>query len=357
MTTEAALAHLQGRDDAEQLDGGQTCPFPSDRRKLFEKYIPEIFTLLLLRALPLSYTCAHGAHVLVVTGRLAARTRSPEALTRRLMETAQFVMDCMVDGAFETDGKGFVTAIKVRIIHATIRYLIRAEKAAGWNTALLGPEWQPEIEGLPINQEDLAGTLLTFSVAILSGLMILGVKLARDDIDAWIHTWNFIGHLLGVQEELRATDYDHGYALAKAILAHQAQPSEWGRELTEALIGFIDYIVPGSRFEKLCRFLLVYLLSDIEHDVQMPLHEYIGLSPDHDIAEFSLRLLQKSLDVVEFAKDRLLLVRKLIPRFHPLLMQGIIFHFNEYKRVSFQMPDRLQGAWMMPIEGADERNG
>jgi hypothetical protein len=316
--------------------------------KVFERYIPEVFTLLLMRALPLSYTCGHGAHVLVVTGRLVSRTQSPAALSRRLMETAQFVMDCMSAGAFAADGKGFATATKVRIIHATIRHLIRAETAAGWDGALLGPQWQPEREGLPINQEDLAGTLLTFALTIPSGLRLLGIKLSDDEVAAWVHTWNLIGHLLGVRDELRSNDYAQGYELATAILSHQACASEWGRALTQALIGFVDYILPGSRFEKLCEFLLVFFLADFERDLNIPLHEYIGLDPSYDSGEIRLRLLQKSLDVVEFGKDHLLLARRLLPKFHPLLMQGIILHFNEYKRVTFQMPEHLAGFTRLP---------
>lgn len=57
-------------------------------------------------------------------------------------------------------------------------------------------DWEPKW-GLPVNQEDLVGTLLSFSVAIPRGLACLGVNLPTEDRDAFFHIWRVIGHILG----------------------------------------------------------------------------------------------------------------------------------------------------------------
>jgi hypothetical protein len=66
-------------------------------------------------ALPHAY-CAHrGARVLIETGRMVGD------FTRRIVETAQFVMDVMAPGGLAPSGRGLRTTQKVRLIHAAIR--------------------------------------------------------------------------------------------------------------------------------------------------------------------------------------------------------------------------------------------
>ena len=65
-------------------------------------------------------------------------------------------------GALDAGGAGIRSAQKVRLMHDAVRHLILEH---GWDPAL----------GLPINQEDQLGTLLTFSAVILDGLRKLGL--------------------------------------------------------------------------------------------------------------------------------------------------------------------------------------
>ena len=75
-------------------------------------------------------------------------------------------------------------------MHAAVRHLVRA-------SAAYDPEW-----GVPVNQEDLAGTLLTFSVVVLDALAKLGTTFSDEDADAYFHSWNCVGHVLGVDRRL-----------------------------------------------------------------------------------------------------------------------------------------------------------
>ena len=80
-------------------------------------------------------------------------------------------------------------ALKVRLIHATIRYLILrgasrdaidappvpplAPAGSGIYHTLYAHGWDTSVNGLPCNQEELAYTLLTFSYVFVRGLRTL----------------------------------------------------------------------------------------------------------------------------------------------------------------------------------------
>ena len=94
------------------------------------------------------------------TGGMRGNTR------RRILETAQFVFDVLNLGAFTATGRGVRSTQKVRLMHATIRHL-----------TLMEGQWDSKSWGVPLNQEDLAGTLMTFSVVVLDVFESVGVRL------------------------------------------------------------------------------------------------------------------------------------------------------------------------------------
>ena len=55
---------------------------------------------------------------------------------------------------------------------------------------------------VPINQEDMAVTLLAFSYNVLVGVeAIRGAELPSGEQEAFLHLWRYMGHLMGVAEE------------------------------------------------------------------------------------------------------------------------------------------------------------
>ena len=66
------------------------------------------------------------------------------------------------------------------------------------------PKWQARWDdewGTPINQEDLAGTLMTFSIQILDGFKKFKIPISEKDQEAYLHVWKVIGHVMGVRED------------------------------------------------------------------------------------------------------------------------------------------------------------
>lgn len=218
------------------LQGMAEIPLPSPEashraQRVFAELGPEILMVLGFYSLPASYAAKKGVKVLARTARLV------EGPLRRVLETTQMVVDVMTPGGLERDGVGLNTLVKVRLMHAAVRYLLLHDPRANWDRAL---------DGLPINQEDFAGTLTTFSTLIIEGLERMNVPMAPRDQLAWIECWGGIARLLGLREELIPTSIHESRRLKDKIQSRQIDPSPDGQELTVALVKMYDRIIPGT---------------------------------------------------------------------------------------------------------------
>ena len=75
--------------------------------------------------------------------------RSNERTFKRLMETTQFVVECMGVDAMEHGGTGWKAAIRVRLLHTTMRARLRAKIKRDIETKGKSP-WDESL-GIPIN--------------------------------------------------------------------------------------------------------------------------------------------------------------------------------------------------------------
>jgi len=226
--------------DREKIKRGQ---------EVYARYGPEIALCLLCKSLPQAYACANGAKVLYATGRLADTNGDLSRFTRRLMETSQFVVNVCAEGGLEPNGSGLVTAQKVRLIHAAIRYYIKRH------------DWPTEDYGQPINQQDMAGTLQSFSSLILEGLDTLTIKLTPEEKDAYYHCWHVVGHVMGINKNLNPSCPEEGFILGNAIFQDQMEASKEGTELTEAIGDFMRSLLPAKPFRHAPEAIIRYLIG------------------------------------------------------------------------------------------------
>jgi hypothetical protein len=306
--------------------------------RLFELFGPNIFMLLNVSSLPLCYCCGKGAQVLYDTGRLLAHNGNVDPLARRLMETAQMVVNVLSPGGLSPKGRGVVTIQKVRLIHASIRYYLkRGQAKTPWDISRLGE---------PINQEDLAGTLMSFGPVILSGLKKLGATFSKEETNAWMHCWNVTGHLLGIHPSLLPDSYEQGFNLACDILKHQAEPTEGGKALTDACVLFMKKMIPGNAFDHVPPYLMWYFLQDFTIGSGIDLASCVNVSGKQDLKDkLLLELTHFISKEISHADSHDSFVCKIIGSFNKLLLQGMIFHFNGGKGVQFFIPPSLQASW------------
>jgi len=194
-------------------------------QRLFELFGPEILLLLGAYALPVAFAAGNG-----VQATYRARKLKDEPV-RRLCDTAQMVLNVMREGSLAPGQAGERSARKVRLIHALVRHHLQD---------LPGESWPGDAWGVPLNQEDKAGTLITFSAAMLDGLRRLGAELDQADADAYVIAWSTVGRLLGIDEALLPSREADAVALARLIGARQIRPTEEGRELLRQLAAAME---------------------------------------------------------------------------------------------------------------------
>lgn len=211
---------------------------------LLGRYAPQLVMGLLCHSLPCCYVCADGAQVLMLSQRFQDYGR------RRIMETTQFLLDVLDEGSLEPGGYGLRSIQKIRLLHATVRHHV--VKVPTWNHA-----W-----GLPINQEDLAGTMLTFAVLAPRAIEQLGADLTHDQRESFVHVWKVIGSMLGLDDRLLPDSYDHATQLLNRILERNQRTSEAGVQLTKALLEVLADIIPGTIVDGIPASLIRFFAGD-----------------------------------------------------------------------------------------------
>lgn len=170
------------------------------------------------RSLVLGYATPGGNKPLVFSGRLT------EQAGRRLNETARFVQAVCRAGGMRPFADGWKITLKVRLIHAQVRRMILA--SARWKEG----DW-----GHPLNQHDLAGTTLLFSLSIVDGLRKLGMRIDPEEAASYIHLWRWVGRTIGVDADILPASELEAVRLAEVIEATTGDPDDDSRALTRAL--------------------------------------------------------------------------------------------------------------------------
>jgi hypothetical protein len=199
-------------------------------QELFARLGSHVFTALYAAALPSAYACWRGVEVLAVTARLVTDTK------RRLNETAQFHLDVMVPGGLDPRAQGYDDVRHVRLMHGAVRWLVAHDPRVTWDAVL----------GVPINQEDLLETLLTFTEIVFEVFDRTGVEHTLADDDAYLHVWSLIGFLLGVRPDLLPLTRADTELLMPIVRRRQYGASEAGRVLTAALLDQARRITPAG---------------------------------------------------------------------------------------------------------------
>ncbi|MGO8767295.1 oxygenase MpaB family protein [Mycobacterium sp.] len=300
-------------------------------QQLFETWGVLIFLCLFCASLPGSYAAAKGVKVVYMTARLDTDAR------RRVIETGQFLMDVLTVGGLDDHGKGRRTIQRVRLMHAAVRHLIKARNE------LTPGKWHPDW-GTPINQEDLAGTVLDFSYVIADPLRRLGVRVPAKDVDAYLHLWNVIGHLMGVRDELLVRGVDDATALVDAIKRRNFAASPEGQELTRALMDLMDELTPLHRFDDTIPPMIRHLIGNETADLlcvpKSDLSDDLGR-----LAVVSKWFMVHALGRVERDLPCYQLMLRIASPFGRELVRGIFASERGGERAPFDMPDHLGRDW------------
>lgn len=164
------------------------------------------------------YLARKALKVLTRTGEIGQKA------PRRIAETALWWMSVTDPGGLERHADGFKNTLRVRVTHAQVRAAMN--RASDWNFA----EWDT-----PVNQPQMAGTQLLFSLIGVLGMRVMGFRFTTEEVDAVIHLWRYVGHLIGVHHALLPANESDAWRLMWMLAETEFQPDNDSRALATAL--------------------------------------------------------------------------------------------------------------------------
>jgi ER-bound oxygenase mpaB/B'/Rubber oxygenase, catalytic domain len=226
---------LPDRVDRDRLERGSA---------VVVEHGPQVCVALATASLVYCYAGYPGVKVLTFSRRLG------HDADRRVGETAQFMLAVMASGSLDPCGRGIRKIQKVRLLHAAIRYLISTSG-----------RWDVEADGVPICQEDLAGTLVSFSWIVVDALRKLGVRISHQEAEDYHYRWRVIGQMLGIDPAAIPLNLVEAGELTRAIARRNHRASDEGVLMTRALFALHANSLPAG-FEGAAPALTRYLLGD-----------------------------------------------------------------------------------------------
>jgi hypothetical protein len=294
--------------------------------KLFQDSGVLSCVLFFCSSLPEVYVIPDISTVLHATGNLERIT------DQRIRSTAIMILTVLLPGGLSDDeGGGRPQVLKARLIHSVIRNLVlrgnpahvvahaNEHESAPLVDAILMSHpprnmlemtlthgWDPFSSGVPINQEELAYTLLTFSFVYLRSLRRLGLRFSKSDEEAYLHFWNIVGHVIGLESNLMVSTMKEGKMLFQKLQARaRAIPlrEDPRANLGQALINLIEKSIRFRSLKPMASLITEYLTSpetakDLGFSRRMTFPSRILFS-----------MVTGSVKLIDF------LVRKLIPNF------------------------------------------
>ncbi len=280
----AASAGLDA-EMARLVDACDTLPAWADLKKieraeqLFRDSGVVSCILFFCACLPEVYAVPDISIVLHATGNLEKMT------DQRIRATSAMILSVLLPGGVRRSmGAGRPKVLKARFIHAIMRHLFLRGNAA--ELAAAGPiavpalptagadnifrrayahGWQSAHEGVPCNQEELSYTLLTFGYVFLRGLRRLGLGFAKADEEAYLHLWNVVGHLLGIEPDMMAhtmIDAAELFSLLQKRALARGFENDPRPLLGEALVASIEKSISHRLLKPVAALVIEYLSSE-----------------------------------------------------------------------------------------------
>ena len=138
----------------------------------------------------------------------------------RFAETMLWAMDVISANGMDLFAVGYRSTLRVRLIHSLVRRHVEAM-----------PDWRGDDWGVPVNQTDMAATLVGALIAPPVGGLGMGILPAPGDLEAIAHLTRYVGWLMGVQDEWLPRDFRD----AMRILYHTSTALSTPDETTQQL--------------------------------------------------------------------------------------------------------------------------
>ena len=115
---------------------------------------------------------------------------------RRLKQNLLQLVEQYLPGGIQPGGDGWKLSIRIRLIHAAARRLIRP-----------APEWDASALGTPISAAHILLGAAAFSGRLMQHVQNLGGDFSAEEREGYVHVWRYAGWLMGIPEAILFRDF------------------------------------------------------------------------------------------------------------------------------------------------------
>lgn len=129
----------------------------------------------------------------MISKSFAITGRVTDTGVSRMHQNNRHLVEIFMMGGLDRQAEGWKLSVRIRMIHARVRQML--------NTS---DEWDKAAWGVPLSSSHIAFAASAFSGQLLMRGKQLGLKMTQEEVDSFMHTWRYSGHLMGVPLEMQA---------------------------------------------------------------------------------------------------------------------------------------------------------
>jgi hypothetical protein len=197
--------------DLDLVDAGAT--------SFWRAGLPALAPSLIYGSLAFGYQYGDLSRPLAATGRLERMA------TRRLGETARWVLAVTAPGATAPGGEGWRSSLRVRLVHALVRRQL-----------LDSGEWDVAAWGVPISASAMMATAIGgFAIVPQRAMTDVGADATAADRESRTALWRWVGYVMGVPPALLPANWREAERLIDTLATFDLGPNDDGPALMHAL--------------------------------------------------------------------------------------------------------------------------
>ncbi len=181
--------------------------------------LPALAPSLIYGSLAFGYQYGDLSRPLAATGRLERMA------SRRLGETARWVLAVTTPGAMAPGGEGWRSSLRVRLVHALVRRHL-----------LDSGLWDTKAWGVPISASAMMATAIGgFAIVPQRALTDVGAGTSAADRESRTALWRWVGYVMGVPPALLPANWREAERLIETLATFDLGPNDDGPALMRAL--------------------------------------------------------------------------------------------------------------------------
>lgn len=154
------------------------------------------------------------------------RVLNANTAKRRLMQNNRHLLETYMPGGLRRYGDGWKLSMRLRFIHARVRFLFRQQ----------GDVWDEDFYGTPISAAHLGFAATVFSMRLLEHAKKVGAVFTRDEEESLMELWRYASYVMGIPESILFHDQRDARALWSTVLRCEPWPDADAVKMSNALI-------------------------------------------------------------------------------------------------------------------------